>query len=102
MKVRVRYRRQMLDVEADHDMLRISSRSFTANPITIAYRGRFRDVAPGDVSGIDQAVEGGIELIGDRLEFGGDRLEVGDRRGLPVELAGPSSSAMRQADAQHE
>jgi len=48
VRVRLRYRRQVLDVEADHDTLRIASRSFTANPITIAYRGRFRDIAPGD------------------------------------------------------
>jgi alpha,alpha-trehalase len=48
VKVRLRYRRQMLDVEADRDVLRIASRPFTANPITIAYRGHFRDVAPGD------------------------------------------------------
>lgn len=48
VKVRLRYRRQILDVEADHDLLRINSRPFTANPITVAYRGHFRDVAPGD------------------------------------------------------
>jgi alpha,alpha-trehalase len=48
VKVRLRYRRQILDVEADHDLLRIDSRPFTANPITIAYRGHFREVAPGD------------------------------------------------------
>lgn len=48
VKVRLRYRRQVLDVEANHERLRIASRAFTANPITIAYRGRFRDVAPGD------------------------------------------------------
>ena len=48
VKVRLRYRRQILDVEVDHDVLRISSRPFTANPITVAYRGHFRDVAPGD------------------------------------------------------
>jgi len=29
-------------------LLRINSRPFTANPITVAYRGHFRDVAPGD------------------------------------------------------
>lgn len=48
VKVYVRYRRQMLEVEVTHDVLRISSRSFTVAPITIAYRGHFRDMAPGD------------------------------------------------------
>lgn len=48
VKVRLRYRRQMLDIEVDHDRLRISSRALTAALITVAYRGRFRDVAPGD------------------------------------------------------
>lgn len=48
VKVRLRYRRQILDVEVDRDLLRIGSRPFTANPITVAYRGHFRDVAPGD------------------------------------------------------
>ena len=48
IKVRLRYRRQILDVDANHDMLTINSRPFPANPITVAYRGRFRDVAPGD------------------------------------------------------
>lgn len=49
IKVRLRYRRQMLDLEVNHDRLRIASRSFTAVPIKVAYRGHFRDVAPGDV-----------------------------------------------------
>lgn len=48
VKLRLHYRRQILDVEADHDLLRINSRPFTAHPITIAYRGHFRDVAPGE------------------------------------------------------
>ena len=48
VKVRLRYRRQILDVEVDHDQLTINSRPFTANAITVAYRGHFRDVAPGD------------------------------------------------------
>ena len=48
VKVRLRYRRQILDVEVDRDLLRISSRQVIANPITVAYRGHFRYVAPGD------------------------------------------------------
>jgi alpha,alpha-trehalase len=48
IKVRLRYRRQILDIEAGHDVLKIRSHSIAANPITVAYRGRFRDVAPGD------------------------------------------------------
>jgi alpha,alpha-trehalase len=49
VKVQLRYRRQLLDVEVNHDLLRISSRSFTSSPIKVAYRGRYRDVAPGDM-----------------------------------------------------
>jgi Glycosyl hydrolase family 65, C-terminal domain len=48
VKVRLRYRRHILDIEVDRDLLRIRSRPFTANPITVAYRGHFRNVAPGD------------------------------------------------------
>ena len=48
VKVQLRYRRQVLDVEVTHEVLRIHSQSFTVTPITIAYRGHFRDVAPGD------------------------------------------------------
>jgi alpha,alpha-trehalase len=48
VKVRLRYRLQILDIEVDRDLLRIRSRPFTADPITVAYRGHFRDVAPGD------------------------------------------------------
>ena len=48
VKARLRYRRHILDVEVDHDTLRVSSRSQSARPITMAYRGRFRDVMPGD------------------------------------------------------
>jgi alpha,alpha-trehalase len=48
VRARLHYRRQLLDVHANHDVLRIRSRSFTTTPITIAYRGRYRDVAPGE------------------------------------------------------
>jgi trehalose/maltose hydrolase-like predicted phosphorylase len=48
IKVRLRYRRQILDVEVDHELLRVASRPFVAATITVAYRGHFRDVAPGD------------------------------------------------------
>jgi Glycosyl hydrolase family 65, C-terminal domain len=48
VKVRIRYRRQVLEIAVDRDLLRIRSRPFTAGPITVAYRGHFRDVAPGD------------------------------------------------------
>jgi alpha,alpha-trehalase len=49
IKVRLRYRRQVLDIEVDHDTLRIGSRSFTSVPIKVAYRGYYRDLAPGEV-----------------------------------------------------
>jgi len=48
LQVQLRYRRQKLQVEVDHERLRVSSCQFTAPPITIAYRGHFRDVTPGD------------------------------------------------------
>ncbi len=48
VNVRLRYRRQVLDVQATHDVLSIRSRSFTADAITVAYRNRVRDLAPGE------------------------------------------------------
>ena len=49
IKVRLRYRRQLLDVEINHDTLRIGSQSFTSAPIKVAYRGHYRDLAPGEM-----------------------------------------------------
>ena len=43
----VRYRGQILDLEVTHDKLCVSSRPFTAHPITIAYRGHVREISPG-------------------------------------------------------
>ena len=48
VKVRLRYRRQILDVESDHEKLTLSSLPVPAGPVTVAYRGRVRDVTPGD------------------------------------------------------
>ena len=48
LSMRIRYRRQTLDVEIDREVLRITSRQFTAAPITVAYRGQFREMSPGD------------------------------------------------------
>lgn len=47
VKVRLRYRRQVLDLEVDHDTLRIDSASITSAPVKVAYRGHYRDLAPG-------------------------------------------------------
>lgn len=47
IKVRIRYRRQVLDVEAGHDRLCIESLPLPCEPIVLAYRGRFRELAPG-------------------------------------------------------
>jgi alpha,alpha-trehalase len=47
-RVRLHYRGQTLDVEADHDMLRIRSAPCTTTPITIAHRGHYRDLSPGE------------------------------------------------------
>jgi len=43
----IRYRGQTLDIEVTHDCLHVSSRPFTAYPITIAYRGHVRELSPG-------------------------------------------------------
>jgi alpha,alpha-trehalase len=48
IKVRLHYRNQILEIDVDHDVLRIRSGSLTTTPITIAYRGHYRDLAPGD------------------------------------------------------
>ena len=45
--LRLRYRRQILDVEVTQERLTVSSRLVTAHPVTIAYRGHSRDIAPG-------------------------------------------------------
>ncbi len=47
VKVRLRYRRQVLDVDANHELLKITCGASTSSPITIAYRGHYRDVGPG-------------------------------------------------------
>jgi alpha,alpha-trehalase len=48
LSMRLRYRRQILDVEVDHERLKVSSRRFTAAPVTIAYRGHVREISPGE------------------------------------------------------
>jgi len=48
IKVRLRYRRQVLDVTVDHDCLCIESVSSPFNPVRVAYRGLYRELAPGD------------------------------------------------------
>lgn len=47
LRTTVRYRGQTLDVRVDHETLEVSSRVFTAHPITIAYRGHVREISPG-------------------------------------------------------
>ncbi|MFW5654323.1 MAG: glycoside hydrolase family 65 protein [Roseicyclus sp.] len=47
LKSTVRFRRQILDFEITQDELKIASRPMTAYPVTIAYRGRGREVSPG-------------------------------------------------------
>ncbi len=48
LRTAVQYRGHTLDVEVDHERLKITDRPSTAHPITIAYRGHVRDVSPGD------------------------------------------------------
>lgn len=43
----IRYRRQILDLDIDHETLRISSRPFTSAPVTVAYRGELHEISPG-------------------------------------------------------
>ena len=43
----IRYRRQILDLDINHERARMSSRAFTSTPITIAYRGEVREISPG-------------------------------------------------------
>ena len=47
LKGSVRYRRQILDFEITQARLTIESRGMTAHPITVAYRGQFREMSPG-------------------------------------------------------
>ncbi|MDP3082084.1 MAG: glycosyl hydrolase family 65 protein [Rubrivivax sp.] len=48
VSVRLRYRRQVLDIEVDHQVLSITSAASLSLPITIAYRGHYRELAPGN------------------------------------------------------
>ena len=48
LRMRVRYRRQILEVTIDREELVIESRQFAALPVTVAYRGRYRLLSPGD------------------------------------------------------
>jgi len=48
IRLRVRYRRQLLDVEVTRRTLRVASRPFAVFPVTIAYRDHSRVLSPGD------------------------------------------------------
>ncbi len=47
LKVSLHYRGHRLTVETTHEVLKVSSQAQLANPITIAYRGHYRDLASG-------------------------------------------------------
>jgi alpha,alpha-trehalase len=47
LRTTLHYRGQTLDVFVNHDVIEISSRSLTAYPVTIAYRGHVREISPG-------------------------------------------------------
>lgn len=47
LETTVRYRRQILDLAVTQEALTVSSRSMSAPPVTIAYRGHVRDISPG-------------------------------------------------------
>jgi alpha,alpha-trehalase len=48
LEMRIRYRRQILDIGIDRERLTVTSRRFTAAPITVVYRGQVREMSPGD------------------------------------------------------
>jgi alpha,alpha-trehalase len=48
IRFRIRYRRQLLNVEVTQETLEIESQPFAALPITIAYRGHHRELSPGE------------------------------------------------------
>ncbi|GGK45662.1 glycoside hydrolase family 65 protein [Salinarimonas ramus] len=47
LETTVRFRRQILDVHVTQETLTVSSRSMTALPVSIAYRGHAREISPG-------------------------------------------------------
>jgi len=47
VRTRLRYRRQVLEIDADHDQLRITAHQVTGPPVTIAYRGHVRELGAG-------------------------------------------------------
>jgi len=47
LETTVRFRRQILDLEITQETLTVESRSMTAQPVTIAYRGHVREISPG-------------------------------------------------------
>ncbi len=48
LRMKMAYRRQRLEIEVTHDRLTIASRPVTALPITLAYRGHYRRISPGE------------------------------------------------------
>ncbi|WP_019568312.1 trehalose-phosphatase [Thioalkalivibrio sp. ALMg13-2] len=48
VKVRLHYRNQTLEVEATRELLEIRSGAYTTHSIMVAYRGHYRELAPGD------------------------------------------------------
>ncbi len=48
VRVKLHYRQQLLHIEVDHDCLCICSDTVTTQPITVAYRGHHRRLAPGE------------------------------------------------------
>jgi alpha,alpha-trehalase len=48
IKVKLRCRGYLLDVEADHDTLTIRSKAFNGVPLALAYRNQFRDITASE------------------------------------------------------
>jgi alpha,alpha-trehalase len=47
IRLEIRYRRQLLEIEVTQEVLTITSHPLRAHPITIAYRGHYRELSPG-------------------------------------------------------
>lgn len=48
VRVQLRYRRQVLNIEVTHDRLKVASEPIPTAPITIVYRDHIRQVVPGE------------------------------------------------------
>jgi alpha,alpha-trehalase len=81
--IRIRYRRQTLDIKVDHFVLEVTSRRLTAMPVTVAYRGHVRVMAPGETCRFRLIQPHPAQ---NRAEH--DRMKGDRRAAAPVQLGG--------------